>query len=197
MKVQKLKAAIYSIGQGLRGRQLLKNPKGTPATTVRTIEHFSFIEHDSLDIVNHYIEYTKDFANPKSPLTTKYLTRTDYAFFNKDKKELKRQKCLDFFQHTDPSSEGKYKNGVKGIVPYEVLQSRDKESLNEKVAKVKKEYIDLSMAFLGGFRVKEAVFDKTRAEIAVDKYYKVQHKKAQKAFKKDGFWTTLLKNLKQ
>lgn len=197
MKVQKLKAAIYSIGQGLRGRQLLKNPKGTPATTVRTIEHFSFIESGSLDIVNYYTEYTKDFANPKSPLTKKYLTRTDFAFFDKNKKELKRQKQLELFQYTDPSSEGKYIDKSKGVVPYEVLESRDKEPLNEKVAKVKEEYIDLSMAFLGGFRIKEAVFDKTRAEIAVDKYYEQQQKKANKQFEKDGFWTTLFKNLQQ
>ncbi len=197
MKIQKLKAAIYSIGQGLRGRQLLKNPKGTPATTVRTIEHFSFIESGSLDIVNYYTEYTKDFANPKSPLTKKYLTRTDFAFFDKNKKELKRQKQLELFQYTAPSSEGKYIDKSKGVVPYEVLESRDKEPLNEKVAKVKEEYIDLSMAFLGGFRIKEAVFDKTRAEIAVDKYYEQQQKKANKQFEKDGFWTTLFKNLQQ
>ena len=197
MKVHKLKVAIYSICQRLQGRQLLKNPKGTPATTVRTISHFSFINSKNLDIINCYTEYTKDFAKPSSPITTKYLNRIDWAFFNKEKKEFRRQKQIDFFQITNPYSAGICKEGIKGVVQKEELQKRDTDSLKEKVAKIKEEYVDFSMAFLGYAAIKEAIFEKSRAEIAIEQYKKKRHKMAQKEFKKAGFWATLSSNLKQ
>ena len=197
MKVQTLKATLYAIGQGLRGRQLLKNPKGTPATTVRSIEKISYIDNTSLDVVNFYMEYTKDFAKPQSPTFIRQLERTDLAFFNKEKKEFKREKQAHFYKYTEPSTDIKPVWAEKNPVSYEELEKRDFSALKEKVAKVKEEYVDFSMAFLGFAQVKEAVFDKTRAEIAVEQYHKKQEKMAQKEFKRDGFWATLIKNLKQ
>ena len=83
MSIQKLKIATYCMMKKAQGYKLLKNPKGTPATTVKVLKYSDSINPKTLDISKSYETITKDFSKYNSPETTTNLDIEKYAFFNK------------------------------------------------------------------------------------------------------------------
>lgn len=197
MQIQKLQVALYSIGQHLQGNQLLKNPKGTPWTTVKTIEHLEYMSSRTLDISGQYITRIKDFSKKKPLEIIRFLFYNKYAQFNETTKEIDRTKHLNYLQTSNTSDPKLFKDGSKGNIPYEKLEKRNLEPIGRKIAHIKEEYLDFSMAFLGVFAVKETTTEKTYGEYIEEKYYKEKRQKAENEYPKQGFWKTLLHNLNQ
>ena len=78
MSIQKLKIAAYCIAKRVQGYQLLKNPKGTPATTVKVLKYSDSINPNTLDISKSYETISKDFSKYNAPETTKNLDIEKY-----------------------------------------------------------------------------------------------------------------------
>lgn len=198
MIVGKVQAALYSIHKHLQGHQVLKNPKGTSGTVVKTLEHLEFISSSTLDISGEYVTKTKDFSKlGKSSTLTQYLFYDRYAYFNDATQRLDRKKHLDYLQTANPVDNNLFKAGEKGAVPYEDLKARNLEPLKRIVARVEEEYLDFTFAFLGAFFVNERTSKKTYADLVVDKYHKAKQKDRALEYQKPSFWKVLFHNLSQ
>lgn len=193
MNIQKLKAATYAIYKRALGQELLKNPKGTSGTVVKTMEYFEYIDYETLDISKNYIITTKDFAKNKTSTTKETLFIDDYAFWNDKAKKIERKKHSNYVKRTDKT----FLEKEKGAIPYEKLEKRDTSIYEKIVARRKDVYTDFSTAFLGYAGRKERIVDKTISEMVVEQYEKQRDRNIQKQFEKQGFWKTLIQNLKQ
>ena len=193
MNIQKVKATTYAIYKRALGHELLKNPKGTPGTVVKTMEYFEFIDNKTLDISKNYIVTTRNFSKNKTSKTKEMLFIEDYAFWNDKAKKIDRKKHSNYVK----TSNEKFFEIEKGQIPYEELEKRDTSIYEKIVARRKEVYFDFSTAFLGYASPKEEIVDKTISEMVIEQYQKQCDRNIQKQFKKQGFWKTLIQNLKQ
>ena len=188
MSIQKLKIATYCMMKKAQGYKLLKNPKGTPATTVKVLKYSDSINPKTLDISKSYETITKDFSKYNSPETTTNLDIEKYAFFNKKTKGFNIKKQVDYAKYRSDYHYSPISVATKGLVPTNELKNRDLKDLNTVVA-------------CRGFRNSRGRYiiqESTRADLVLKAYNDMKSSNEEKNAKNSlGFFKTLWANLKQ
>lgn len=188
MSIQKLKIATYCIAKRMQGYQLLRNPKGAPATTVKVIKYSDNINPKTLDISKSYETISKDFTKYKEPETTKNLDIEKYAFFNSKTGGFKIKKQVDYIKHMSDYHFAPTEVSTKGLVPREKLVTRNLEDLQKVV--VCSGYRDRN----GNYTVRET----TRADVVLKAYNSMKASNEERIAKnRPNFWQTLFYNLTQ
>lgn len=191
MKLQKIKAALYSIYMHNRGYQVLENPQNTPSTIVRTIKYFRGIDPLNLDTYEHYYQITKDFSKHKPEKIEEYLFHDKYAFYDKSTKKLKYK---DDVIHKRFFSD-KVVSKQKSQIDYSELDNRDLSYVNMVIGKRKDVVPDFTYAAMGFSNHKTVTVPQTLGEATVDKFYsQTQQSSTQQTYKK-SFWQVLKHNL--
>lgn len=195
MSIPKVKAAAYAIGQRIKGNHLLKNPKGTPATTVTTMMHTSGIDFITLDKSATYVVTTKDFSKKKPSVISKYLFVDNFSQYNKTTKNLDYSpKAVNYAKYKDKKLLFELS---KGVPDYNKLDKRDLSHM-EKTFRRKETYTDFTGAFIGHIATKSVMVKKTFRELALDKYFAQRKKDEIKSVPfKRNFFKTLWQNLTQ
>ena len=188
MSIQKLKIAAYCISKRVQGYQLLKNPKGTPNTTVKVLKYSESINPKTLDISQSYETISKDFSKFNKLETTQNLDIEKYAFFNPKTPGFKIKKQVDYAKHQSDYHYAPVSIATKGLVSAGELNRRNLKALNDIVS-------------CRGYRNKRGryvVEQSTRADIVVNTYNRRKMVNEDLSSKnKRGFWKTLFENLKQ
>ena len=96
LSVSEIKAIKYAIKAHYKGLQLLRNPKGTPGTVVRTLDYGDCMDPLSLDIWQRTTRTTVDFSKPENPVTTENFTVNIYNFFNSENKKVNSLKGVEY-----------------------------------------------------------------------------------------------------
>ena len=192
MNTQKIKAFAYSVYLNAAGYRVLRNPKGTPATTVRAIRHHQRINPETLDTFESYKRVTKDFSQQKPKKTEEYFFRDSFAFYNKDTKKVDYKTQV---QYSRFSSDKKDVHANKNYIDNEILDKRSFKEIKKKRYTKREQVVDMSKAFLGYVSSGTVTIRKSLAEVETDKYYDKLSKKHQEE-NNCSFISTIFHNLK-
>jgi len=127
LSVSELKAIRYSISSYFHGVKVLRNPKGTPSTVVRTIDYGRSIDDKTLDVWEGTTRITRDFAKPEEAPTVENFVVNIYNFFNKENKKIKSLRAVEY-SRTNP--DGTSIRKPKGNLSTDELKSRDLTNLH-------------------------------------------------------------------
>lgn len=187
MQIQKIKATAFAISERIKGRQLLRNPKGVPATTVSTMHFVERIDPTTLDKSSSLIIKTRDFLKQKAE-TVKSLYIDNYAIYHVPKKG---KKWLEYSpNHT---TYFKTENGItvasaeRGCPNYEELDNRDFTLLEKVASRIKAETFGSIFQSSSEYTV-----ERTFRDYHLDKYYEKNYSKKKPQY---NFFKTLWHNL--
>ena len=192
MNVQKVKAALYSVYMNASGYTVLRNPKGTPPTVVRSIRYHHGIDPETLDTFETYKRVTLDVAQPKKEKIHEYLFKDNFAFYNKETKKLDYKNQVQY---------SRYEAGKKDIhinknwIENDILDKRDFKDIHKKKYSKKESVVDMSKAFLGYVSTRTVTVRKSLAEVEYEKYLDNMSKKRE-IQPNPSFLSTLFHNLK-
>ena len=188
MSIQKLKIAAYCIAKRVQGYQLLKNPKGTPATTVKVLKYSDSINPDTLDISKSYETISKDFSKYNTPETTKNLDIEKYAFLNSKTKGFKIKKQVDYAKYRSDYHYAPVEIATKGLVPRQKLATRNFDDLKQVVV----------CSAIRDSKGKYVEHESTRADVVLRAYNRYKTANEERiAQNRPNFWSTLWENLNQ
>ncbi len=193
MIIKKLNIAAYSIQKRIQGYHLLKNPKGTPFTTVRLMKYSESISPKTLDIKNSYEKITKQFSTFDRNETTEYLDISKYAFYNKKTNRLDTSKQAIYEKYSSDYRFSPEAYGEKGYIETEILSKRDLSAFDNIVSLSLTGKKPSPLVYLG-FTPKSTICEKTLAQTVLEDYNKAKLDKKQQ-FPKSNFWKTLWHNL--
>ena len=189
MNIKKIKVAAFAITERLKGKQLLKNPKGVPGTTVSVLMHTEGLDPFTLDKSSTFVITTKDFSQ-RNPITSnKFLFINEYANYNKTTQKIEYKKHIDYGSFY---AEKLVSAGEKGRPDFEKLDKRDLSYTKKIVSKKTETLPDFTFAFLGIVMPKKITTKYSLADIQIDKFYKTK-----KIPLKQNFFKTLWENLKK
>jgi len=195
MIIKKLNIAAYSIKKRIQGYHLLKNPKGTPYTTVKLMKYSENINPKTLDIKNSYEKVTKQFLPLNKSETTEYLDISKFAFYNKKTNRLDTPKQAIYEKYSSNYKFLTEAYGEKGYIETEILNKRDLSPLDY-IVSLRLTGAKPSPLTYFGFTPKSIFQEKTLAQTVLENYNKAKLDE-KKQFKKSNFWKTLWQNLNQ
>lgn len=194
MIIKKLDTAVYSIGKRLQGYHLLRNPEGTPFTTVRFIKYSENINPKTLDVEQFYEKITRQTSGFEDKETTEFLEVTNYAFYNDKTNTIdnKKQKIYERYNSKKFFTPEIYLE--KGYIPAHKLDKRDVSPLNNVIRIQLQSNRNSPLRYLG-FTPKSIVTKKTLAQTVLENYNKHKLDKELTTPPKQNFWKTLWHNL--
>ena len=127
LTISEFKAIRYSISSYLRGVKILRNPKGTPSTVVRTIDYGRGIDNKTLDVWEGTTRVSRDFAKPEEAPTEENFIVNTYNFFNQENQKIKSIRGVEY-SRTNP--DGTSVRKAKGDIEEAELKARDLTNLH-------------------------------------------------------------------
>lgn len=141
MKIQQIKAGLYSTYMRVKGYNVLQNPQNTPPTVVRAIKYYRGINPATLDTFEIYERVTKNFDKKNPQKTEEYFLRDRFAFFNREKKDVKYKEQVMYNRF---STDGKNVTKHKSQVTDEEIDGRDFSYINQPSGKIRESNIELA-----------------------------------------------------
>ncbi len=194
MITKKINTALYSIGKRLQGYHLLKNPKGTPYTTVKLIKYSENINPKTLDINKSYEKITKQVSGFENSETKEFLEVTNFVFYNNKTNKIDNKKQLIYEKYDGNKFYVPKTYLEKGYVPTHKLDKRDLSSLDN-IVELKLSSARPSLLTYLGFAPKSVITEKTLAQTVLEKYNKTKLDDKLNSAQKQNFWKTLWQNL--
>ena len=196
LSVSEIKAIRYAIKAHYKGLQLLRNPKGTPGTVVRTLDYGDFMDLKTLDEWQRTTRTTIDFSKPEKPVTTENFTVNIYNFFNSENKKVNSLKGVEY-SRINP--DGTCFRREKGNIDKKYLEARVLTNLHSPSI-TRKEFIPevYSNDTYNGFRYFTPVeVKKSFAQIQLEQFKNESDIKYLESIGHSKFWRTLWHNITQ
>ncbi|MDE6477996.1 MAG: hypothetical protein K2L94_01980 [Alphaproteobacteria bacterium] len=131
MAVNKFKIIAYVLCRRMQGYQLLRNPAGTPGTSVKMIKARHWISPFTLDVYSTHDTVSVDFSDSNNHEKNEYLVCIRYAFWDESASKINYQKEMRYYKMRPAPVITRHKN----IMDSDILGARNLAYINQVVGK--------------------------------------------------------------